>query len=255
MLSGRSQAGSKVAYESTWSNPTGEVLKTVVADSVWAAERPFIWNSIDVGGKMALVKLPNGELWAHSPVELDAPLRAALQDLGPVGHIVAPNFEHVKWAKQWKEAFPNAVLWGSPGMLEKFEDIPFDFELDRSGKAPEAWGGAFEHCFFDCESIPLTEIPFFNEVVFFHGPSRTLICTDTFWSYPSENVPTGTALWKWGMDEVYLPIYKGLMIRDPAALQRALATVRDWDPEALLPCHGVYQASGAAATFLRHLQQ
>eukprot|EP00438_Fugacium_kawagutii_P028545 Skav222542 [mRNA] locus=scaffold2875:264283:269599:+ [translate_table: standard] len=27
----------------------------------------------------------------------------ALADLGPVQHIVSPNYEHVKWAKQWKE--------------------------------------------------------------------------------------------------------------------------------------------------------
>ena len=46
---------------------------------------------------MAVVKLTDGSLWVHSPVELDAPLRQALEELGPVGHIVSPNYEHVKW--------------------------------------------------------------------------------------------------------------------------------------------------------------
>lgn len=45
---------------------------------------------------MAVVKLTDGCLWVHSPVELDDSLRAALEKLGPVGHIVSPNYEHVK---------------------------------------------------------------------------------------------------------------------------------------------------------------
>lgn len=45
---------------------------------------------------MAVVKLPDGSLWVHSPVDLDKPLKEALASLGPVGHIVSPNYEHVK---------------------------------------------------------------------------------------------------------------------------------------------------------------
>lgn len=45
---------------------------------------------------MAVVKLSDGSLWVHSPVELDGPLREALDKVGPVQHIVSPNYEHVK---------------------------------------------------------------------------------------------------------------------------------------------------------------
>jgi hypothetical protein len=37
-----------------------------------------VWNGIDVGGKMAVVKLNDGSLWVHSPVELDTALAAEL---------------------------------------------------------------------------------------------------------------------------------------------------------------------------------
>ena len=104
------------AYDTTWSNPSGAVLTPLVDDLVWAAERPFLWNSIDVGGKMGVVRLSDGSLWVHSPVDLDSPTRAAVDALGPVRHIVSPNFEHVKWAAQWKRAYPSATLWGCPGM-------------------------------------------------------------------------------------------------------------------------------------------
>jgi hypothetical protein len=59
----------------TWSNPRGLTLTPVKKDVVWGAERPFIWNTIDVGGRMAVVKLNDGSLWVHSPVDLDPALR------------------------------------------------------------------------------------------------------------------------------------------------------------------------------------
>ncbi|CAM9719421.1 unnamed protein product, partial [Ectocarpus sp. 13 AM-2016] len=96
--------------ETTWSNPTGDDMVQVLGD-VWCAERPFVWNGIDVGGRMAVVKLSNGSLWVHSPVDLDEPLKEALASLGPVGHIVSPNYEHVKYAKQWVEAYPSAISY------------------------------------------------------------------------------------------------------------------------------------------------
>lgn len=98
------------AYDKTWSNPTGQVLTPVVDGVVWAAERPFTWNTIDVGGKMGVVKLEDGALWVHSPVDLDAPTKKAIDALGPVRHVVSPNYEHVKWAAQWKEAGAEKIL-------------------------------------------------------------------------------------------------------------------------------------------------
>jgi hypothetical protein len=51
---------------------------------LWAAPRPFVWNNIDVGGRMAVVRLADGRLWVHSPVQLDDSLRLMLSSLGPV---------------------------------------------------------------------------------------------------------------------------------------------------------------------------
>ena len=49
---------------------------------------------------MAVLRLSNGSLWVHSPVQLDDTLAAALDELGDVKHIVSPNYEHVKYAPQ-----------------------------------------------------------------------------------------------------------------------------------------------------------
>ena len=49
---------------------------------------------------MAVLRLSDGSVWVHSPVELDDTLAAALDELGPVKHIVSPNYEHTKYARQ-----------------------------------------------------------------------------------------------------------------------------------------------------------
>jgi hypothetical protein len=85
---------------------TGLVLKPLI-DNVWIASRPFIWNNIDVGGGMAVVRLSDGSLWVHSMVALDDELRQALSELGPVKHIVSPNYEHVKYAGQVPRSLPS----------------------------------------------------------------------------------------------------------------------------------------------------
>lgn len=37
----------------TWSNPSDTVLVEVAKGNVWAAERPFMWNSVDVGERLS----------------------------------------------------------------------------------------------------------------------------------------------------------------------------------------------------------
>lgn len=49
---------------------------------------------------MAVLRLSDGSLWVHSPVNLDDDLAAALAELGEVKHIVTPNYEHTKYAQQ-----------------------------------------------------------------------------------------------------------------------------------------------------------
>ena len=252
------------AYDKTWSNPTGQVLTPVVDGVVWAAERPFTWNSIDVGGKMGVVKLEDGTLWVHSPVDLDAPTKKAIDALGSVRHVVSPNYEHVKWAAQWKEAYPDATLWGCPGMKRKYPEIPWDEELvDGEGN----FGGAraeFATTWFDCEANPFTRKPFFSETVFVHKPTRVLFVTDLFWNYPDETttlgvgdssveLPFGTKAWKFGMDRVYLPFYRKAMVRDPAAFAaKRDALLPSFDT--VLPCHGAFVASAGAKRVAEHLE-
>ena len=58
----------------------------------------------------------DGSLLCHSPVEWTPELGKALDDLGGgIGHIVAPNYEHLKYTKQWSEKYPDACIYACPG--------------------------------------------------------------------------------------------------------------------------------------------
>jgi hypothetical protein len=269
------------ALKATWSNRLGTVL-TPIATGVWAAERPFTWNNIDVGGRCSIMRIPSkdskddgalGGLAVYSPVELTDSLAGAIEDLGSVKVIICPNYEHLKYAKQWEEAYPNAEMWACPGLAEYSDEMggiqwsrKFGFDDDT------AFVGQYglDICWFDCEINPFTRKPFFNEVVVFHKGSRSLCTADMYWNYPATKhpnynllsgtgelhqcskvpvdatncpeieVPFSTSLWKFGMDKVFLPFFKNFMVgkkrRD--RLIACSEKVMKWSPLNIVPCHG-----------------
>ena len=44
----------------TWSNRWGLTI-TPIATGMWAAERPFLWNGIDVGGRSVICRMASKE--------------------------------------------------------------------------------------------------------------------------------------------------------------------------------------------------
>jgi hypothetical protein len=257
----------------TWSNRLGTTL-TPITTGVWAAERPFIWNKIDVGGRSVICRVSDGTLLVHSPVEWTEDLALCLDKLGGgVGHVVSPNYEHLKYAKQWSEKYPLAKMYACPGLPARLPEISWNVEI--GSEPPIEFGGSVDSVHFDCEVNPVTNKPFFNEIVFFHMKSKSLFMADAFWNYPESQlpnyfgvsdtgaihecpkmpvggltsdtlppieVPLGTKLWKFGMDKVYLPFYKNLMVGKSgerrAKYEKAVAKVLSWNAEVIIPCHG-----------------
>ncbi|KAK9904745.1 hypothetical protein WJX75_001725 [Coccomyxa subellipsoidea] len=207
----------------TFTNTSGEVLRPI-AENVWAADRPFIWNRIDVGGRMAVLRLSDSSIWVHSPVHLDDDLAAALATLGDVKHIVSPNYEHTKYAQQWIERYPGAWSYACPGLKEKSPEVPYTTELGSGGGDPPEWLGEVQATWLNYERNPFNGKAFFNEVVFLFKPAKLLVTSDLFWNYPSQ-APGGTKLWKFGMDRVYLPFYRNLMIKDKGGYDEAMRRI------------------------------
>ena len=248
---------------------------------------------IDVSCRMVVIQLKESSndnkkaLWVHSPVGLDPPLKQALDKLGTVKYVVSPNYEHLKFAPQWAKEYPEAHMWGCPGLQERMPEIEFAGEIP-SGIRPSSWPwknanaqeeGAqvlasdvdLDKCWdleeiqplhIDVEVNPATKKPFFNEVIFYHTPSKTLITTDLYWNYPQpdgvpnsnlpaspiydwelapslESIPLGSRVFFFAMNRLYLPIYKSLMVIQKETYQQIVDfIINQWQATTLIPAHG-----------------
>ncbi|KAK9789919.1 hypothetical protein WJX73_002824 [Symbiochloris irregularis] len=228
---GTQTLGPQSSAYNTFTNPSGFALFEV-AKNVWAGDRPFLprlfLRGIDVGGRMTIIKLSDGSLWVHAPLELDDNLKRVLKDIGQVKHIVTPNFEHMAFAEQWKKAYPDATSYGPPGFIQK---APQTSPVELTDSAPEQWLGEIDLAYLGYERNPFTGKPFFHEVIFLHKPSGFLMTTDLWWNFPSQGIKFGTRAFKFGMDQIYRPFYTKLMVGDKDGYRtrntdRTLALVR-----------------------------
>jgi hypothetical protein len=119
--------------------------------------------------RMAVIRLSDGGLFIWSPTQLGDSLRAEVDAIGQVRHIVAPNSLHHLFLPEWKRAYFAAKVYAPPGLREKRKDIVFDADL---GHAPDPdWAEEIDQVLMHGNLIT-------TEVVFFHVKSGTVLFTD-----------------------------------------------------------------------------
>jgi hypothetical protein len=202
-----------------------------LTEALYVQEVPFRTAGMELGGRMTVIRLPGGGLWIHSPVRLDAATRAAVEALGPVRFLVAPNLMHHLFLPDWAAACPEARVVALAGLRKKQPGLRIDVEL---GDTPDAGYGeviAQQH---------LRGIPKMEEFAFLHRPSRTLLLTDVaFHIRDSPSWWTRTYLRLSGTYGKLGPtmLLKSL-VKDRAALSASLEAVQGWDFERVVVCHG-----------------
>lgn len=208
-----------------------------LAQDLWAVERPQRFYGLEVGTRMTVVRLADGSLLLHSPVELDAALRRELDAIGRVRFAVAPNRVHHLYAGRVAEAYPEARLWVGPGLERKRPDLVFDGVL--GDEAPAEWKGQLDQVFFRGR-------PYENEVVFFHRASRTLILCDLAFNFgPRTAAPTRLLMrlirsyGRFGPSKL-----DPLLIRDRRAARQSLERILGWDFDRVVVAHGDVLESG-----------
>jgi hypothetical protein len=202
------------------------------APGLWSEARPLrVGKVIPIGTRMSVIRLPDGGLLLHSPVAIDAALRARLDALGPVRCLVAPNRVHHLFVASAAHAYPDARRFGAPGLPEKRGDLVFHALLGDE-PAPE-WGGAVE-------THLVRGIPYLNEVVFWHRPSRTLVVTDLVFNVQRADAVLTRLFWRVnGAWRRFGPsrMLRSL-VRDRAGLRRSIDRVLAWDFDRVLLAHG-----------------
>jgi len=137
-------------------------------EGLWVAAAPQTFLGIELGSRMTVVRLSGGGLLLHSVVPMTGPLRTEVEALGPVQHIVLPDFYHHFHVGPWSLAFPKARVHAPPGMARKRPDLRIDAELSE---APHPdWAKDLKPFFISGCRL--------GETVFVHARTRTLITTD-----------------------------------------------------------------------------
>ncbi len=192
----------------------------------------FLPGGIHFPGRMTVVRLPGeGELWLHSPIPIDDDLAHELDALGPVRHIVAPNKVHHLHVPAAMARYPEARVWGAPGLYKKRKDIAFTDKL--TADAPQFWSSVLEQ-------HVVGGAPWVNEVVFFHRPSTTLIVTDLVFNvYECKGLLSPLVF---RMAGAYRRLAQSRLLRrsvkDRAAFANSGRTVLTWDFDRVLMAHG-----------------
>jgi hypothetical protein len=222
------------AASATKLTPTLRLLQPF-GDELWIADGPTVrFYGMPLPTRMTVVRLPNGQLWLHSPVQASPELLREVSLLGEVRHLVAPNHFHHLALKPWISAHPMATLHIAPGLKRKRPDLTAHTRLTD---APDpAWGSALDQHLFQGSSL-------MEEAVFFHRRSRTLIVTDLIINLDAQRLPLSWACFA-HVDRILAPSGEvprtfRATIRKPEAARQSLARMRAWEPERLLMAHGL----------------
>lgn len=138
------------------------------AAGLWtASDDLYIGPRFNLGCRMTIVRLQDGGILLHSPIRGDRELFKAIDSLGPVTFVVAPNNYHHRFAKETLDRYPKAKFYGVASLPAKRPDLPKDHLIRPEFQSPWRELQAF-----------VVARPLLQEAVFLHHSSRTLILTD-----------------------------------------------------------------------------
>jgi len=203
-----------------------------IDDDLWVVNTDFSMGLLDFGGRMTVVRLPDGTLWLHSVVAIDDALAEALARLGEVKHLVAPNSFHHLFLDDAVKRYPDATLYAPRALVDKRGDLSVDVVLDGDA-APDAWGGAI--------AMQVMEgAPKIDEVVFLHRASQSLLLCDLVFHLHDGGWLSRLMFRMMGVlgRLKQSPLWRFVLTDDRAAAQASLAPMWAWDFERVIVAHG-----------------
>jgi len=199
--------------------------------------------------RSVVARLENGDLWIWSPIKLTNTLRAEIDRLGPVRHLVSPNKLHHLYLQEWKTAYPEAQLWGPLSTIRKRPDLPFREALRDT--PPREWLADIDQAWFRGSFA-------MDEIVFLHRPSATVIVADLIQTFSDAFLRANWGWWRFlaRMDgltqsQACAPLEWRLSFVNRAPARRARAKMLDWNCDRVIVAHGEWQRTDGNAFLAR----
>lgn len=153
-------------------------MLTQIHSNLYICPVPYRTFGLAIGRQLIVARLPGGGLWILSPIPWTPELRSMLSRLGEVRHVIAPNCQHDECLKEFQAEYPGAIFHAAPRLARMRQDIRFAAQPLSDQPHPD-WADIIgQHL--------VAGIPWLNEIVFLHRPSRSLIVTDLAFNFGSD---------------------------------------------------------------------
>jgi hypothetical protein len=211
---------------------------TPFAEGVWTDSGPVNIVGMPLTATMTALRLTNGEILLHSPLAMTAERRAAVEALGSVTHLYAPNTFHHLWLGEWAAAFPAARVHAPAALAKKRSDLRID---RNNGTEPDpAFRDTLDELRIDGFRL--------HESVLVYRPTGTLIVADLV-----QNVGRPTETWSKMYTQMmgfYDRVALSKMLRwtafsDRAAARKSIDELLGKSFESMIFGHGSPLAQGA----------
>jgi hypothetical protein len=221
-----------------------------VADEIWVVDGPLIrfglpFLKMPFPTRMTIIRI-RGDLFIHSPTQLDPGLQREIEGLGQVRWLVAPNRIHYWWIPQWHASYPEAAVYLAPRVrVQARSRIDFP-SLPLNVSVGYPWDDQ------------ITTLPvagrYMTEVVFFHRPTRTLVLTDLIENFePGKLTLLQRALvWCGGSLDPHGSMPRDMRLTYPrSVLRNAVETMIAWNPQRIILAHGRWYGDAGVAELRR----
>ncbi len=206
------------------------------AKNIWLADGP---NVRDMGftfaTRMTVVQLCDGSVWVNSPVPASFDTLKRITELGPVRYLIAATPRHFWRLEGWHTLFPEAQLWSSRTTPLTLKKRPLPLTGVLADEPPQAWADHFDQLVFKGNRL-------FDEVVFFHKPSGTVILDDLIQIHSQvKGKPIRNALIKLegvGSPDGGVGLDIRLTFTNRKLARRSLEKLLSWDFDKLIIAHG-----------------
>lgn len=217
-------------------------LKEWQANRLWYIDTIYPKRSIPHCHRMVIIRIHDGTLLIHNPIELTPQVKKILSELGQVSAIIcaSPSYHH--HLSDWWLTYDQAHFYATPTSVQKRTDINFDGALSQS--APVLWKG-------DLYQTALLGFSKPRKILFCDPVSRTLLLSDHLLAI-QDDLPLSQKLFTWAHGihrEMKLPYSDKRHLDNMTSLRSSIQEVMTWPFERLLSTNGLTVDNDAKNSF------